>query len=53
MSDRESFFLFFKILFIYFRGKKEGQLERERESQADLVLSMEPHMGLDPITLTS
>ena len=36
------------------RGHKwEGQRERERDSQADSMLSMEPHMGLDLTTLRS
>jgi len=31
----------------------EGQREREREFQADSMLSMEPDMGLDLTTLRS
>ena len=31
----------------------EGQRKRERESQAGPTLSVEPHVGPDPITLGS
>ena len=33
--------------------KREGQRERERESEVDNAQSMEPNMGLDPTTLRS
>ena len=44
--------------FIYFgdeerEHKQEGQREKERESQADSTLSMEPDVGLDLTTLRS
>ena len=32
---------------------QEGQTQRERESQADPVLSVEPNLGLDLMTLRS
>ena len=38
------FFFFFKVLFIYLR---------EREREADFLLSGEPDVGLDPRTLGS
>jgi len=43
-------FIFFKDLFIYFREREceqEGQMERERESQGDSLLSAEPDTGLE------
>lgn len=33
---------------IFFQLKEEGQRERERVSQADSVLNVEPDVGLDP-----
>ena len=45
-------FFFFKIyLFERERIQEEGQ--RERESQADSLLSVEPDMGLSPMPLRS
>lgn len=48
-------FLIFQDLFIYFRergGKEKGGKEREeRESQAESTLSVEPDVGLHPMTL--
>jgi len=35
------------------RGSREAEGEGERESQADSLLSTEPHMGLDLKTLRS
>ena len=43
-------------MYLYLREKvrmDEGQRKRERESQAGPTLSVEPHVGPDPITLGS
>jgi len=34
-------------------GKREEQRERERENQADSILSVEPYWALDPMTQRS
>lgn len=46
------FCIFFKDLFIYLKGGWVVE-QRERESQPDPELSMEPEAGLDPKTLRS
>ena len=52
-------------MFIYFEREREREREREnvsggeaeregeRESQAGSMLSVEPHAGLDPVTVSS
>ena len=53
--EATSEFFFFNDLFTYLRERErerfKGGREGERESQADSLLSMEPHVGLDPTTL--
>ena len=50
---------FLKDLFIYLRERERESMgggaegEGNRESQADFLLSMELHVGLDPIALRS
>ena len=47
---------FKKDLFNFFEREREqvrGGSEGERESQADSLLSVEPNIGLDPMTLRS
>ena len=57
--DKPSFFFFFKILFINlrerWRQRAHAQMEggAEGEGEADLPLSGEPEVGLDPRTLQS
>ena len=49
------FFFFLKFyLFIWETEREEAERrDEERESPTDSLLSMEPHMGLDPTTLRS
>ena len=44
------FFLKVVYLFIKEYTQGDGQRERERETHADLALSTEPEVGLDPRT---
>lgn len=46
------FIYLFKDVFIYFREREGGGPEGqgERESQTDSLLSVEPYIGLDPMT---
>jgi len=48
-------FVLVKIVLFFFKGGESAreQRERERESQADSLLSTEPDLGLDPTTLRS
>ena len=45
---------FFLRFYFYLREREWGaQRERERKSQADALLSVEPNVGLDLLTLRS